>query len=68
MDTTKLEKMKEPLLLTRCQIGKEISAEVFVYGVPTVAGMDHLIDILVMLRNSWRELNDEVMANGYTAN
>jgi len=51
--------MAGPLLLTRCQVDKEIMAEVFVYGVPTVKGMDKLIDILVMLRNSWRQLNDE---------
>lgn len=48
-----------PLLLTRCQIDREIRAEVYVHGIPTVQGMDRLIDILVSLRNSWRELHEE---------
>lgn len=48
-----------PLLLTKCRIDREVSVEVFVYGIPTVKGMDKLIDILITLRNSWRELNDE---------
>lgn len=51
--------MAEPMLLTRLQIERDIAADVVVYGIPTIKGMDKLIDVLVMLRNSWRELNGE---------
>lgn len=48
--------MSDPKLLLRCNIEREISADVIIYGdTPSVKGLDKVIEMLVMTRNNLRE-------------
>lgn len=59
--------MSDSLLLTRCRLDRHINCDVIVYGgVPTIRGMDTLIEMLISLRNGWREPNDDGPLVRYT--
>jgi hypothetical protein len=61
------EQLDPRLLLTHCRIEREICADVIVTGIPTVKGLDKLIEILIMLRNDWNQVTDQSYVNYDTA-
>lgn len=52
-----------PMLLTHCRLERDICADVIVTGIPTVKGLDMLIEILIMLRNDWNQIADQPYVN-----